>query len=218
VARQALEACGVPAAQDDLESAMAIAESQIQARWMGTQWWASDRMVRELFTSAYQAGLPSVPEVGDDSELAARLATAIYDTYHDTSHWSLYPDVLPTLEALRSAGIALGIVSDWGHGLIALVLELGLSDYLEFVVVSSRIGVAKPDPEVFRLALARIDVAPEAAAYIGDTYIKDVMGARAAGLAPVLLDRNREMAVVDCPTISSLTEVLPLLGFSEATG
>ena len=43
----------------------------------------------------------------------------------------------------------MGVVSDWGHGLEAIVLELELGRYLRFLVVSSRLGITKPDPSVF---------------------------------------------------------------------
>jgi FMN phosphatase YigB (HAD superfamily) len=106
----------------------------------------------------------------------------------------------------------MGVVSDWGHGLEAILLELELGRYFEFVVVSSRLRVAKPDPRVFNMALARVDARSDQAVYIGDTYVKDVIGARAAGIAPVLLDRSGRAPEVDCPRIESLDELLELVG------
>ncbi len=215
VAREALAGHGVSATTPELELAMETAEAQIRAHWLSRDWWASDRLVRELFVSAYRSGLREVAAVGSDTELGARLADSVYDTYHQARHWSLYPDVLPTLRELRANGIRLGIISDWGHGLEAIVLELELGAYVEFVVVSSRLGVAKPDPSVFGLALDRIGVAPKQAVYVGDTYVKDVMGARAAGIFPVLLDREGSAPKMDCPTISTLTELLPMAGLAS---
>ncbi len=212
VARSVLEDQAVPFEAPDLAQAMDDAQAHLEATWHRGDWWASEAAVRDLFVSAYRQGLPRLPSVGHDTALADRLAAAIYDGYQDTRHWGLYPDVVPTLEALRRAGLCMGIISDWGHGLEAIVLELELHAYLEFLVVSSRVGVSKPDPAVFAMALDRIGVLPERAIYVGDTYLKDVLGARAAGLAPVLLDRSGSAIAHDCQVVGDLRELLPLVG------
>jgi len=212
VAAGVLAAHGVPFTPEELDEAMDRAEALVASRWHLGDWWAADRTVRDLFASAYRHGLTAVRAVGPDPELAARLAEAIYDDYQETRHWSLYPDVRPTLAALRHAGLRLGIISDWGHGLEAIVLELGLHAYVEFVVVSARVGIAKPNPRLFDLALGRIGVRPERAVFVGDTYVTDVLGARSAGVTPVLLDRSADGPAVDCVTIRSLEALPPLLG------
>src|SRR2546423_15622480 len=69
---------------------------------------------------------------------------------------------------------------------------------LEFVLDSSAIGVEKPDPRIFRMALERSGLAPDEAVYIGDIYSIDVVGARAAGMQAVLLDPGRCWGARDC--------------------
>lgn len=200
----------------DLAQAMDRAEEYLEATWHRGDWWGAESTVRALFVAAYRHVLPAVPAVGADTGLATRLAEAIYDSYQDTRHWGLYPDVLPTLRQLRLAGLHMGIVSDWGHGLEAIVIELELQGFLEFLVVSSRVGLSKPDPAVFELALGRIGVAPERAVYVGDTYVKDVLGARAAGLTPVLLDRSGRAPAPDCLVVTTLADLPHLLGVPAA--
>lgn len=212
VAEPVLARSGVPFTPDSLRRAMTAADARVEAQWTQGDWFASERTVRLLFVSAYRAALAELPGVVGDADLAAHLADSIYDSYNDTQHWTLYPDVLPTLEALRGAGVQMGVVSDWGHGLEAIALELELGRYLRFMVVSSRFGLTKPDPAVFAMALERIGVRATDAVYVGDTYVKDVLGARAAGIQPVLLDRAGAAPDVDCPVVSTLTEVLPLIG------
>ena len=68
------------------------------------------------------------------------------------------------------------------------------------VIDSAVEGVEKPDPAIFRLALERTGVAPEDALYAGDIYSIDVVGARAAGLRPVLVDEGDLYPDADCPT------------------
>ena len=66
----------------------------------------------------------------------------------------------------------------------------GLADYFETVVVSGEVGVGKPDPRVFGAALAALDVAPSTAVMVGDSIERDVVGAQAAGLHAVWLNRS----------------------------
>lgn len=216
VAAEVLAGAGIAFDPDALAAAMAQAEGHLEATWHRGDWWASELTVRELFVTAYRIGLDALPGFGNDPVRAERLAADIYAAFHDIRHWAAFPDVLPTLEALRAAGVTMGVISDWGHGLESILLELELGDYFAFLVVSSRLGISKPHPEVFRMALTRIHVPPASAVYIGDTYIKDVLGARAAGLTPVLLDRAGRAANADCATVRELTGVLDLVGIPPA--
>lgn len=215
VAREALAAHRTAASPAELGAAMALAQTQLEQRWHRADWWASEATVRDLFVSSYRTGLTAVGAVGANVDLADRLAHAVYDSYQDTRHWALFPDVLPTLQALRRARVAMGVVSDWGHGLEAILLELELGDYVQGIVVSSRLGVSKPDPSVFQMALARIGAPAEGALYVGDTYVKDVLGARAAGMTPILLDRKGTAPAVDCLVVRELTELLALVGLAH---
>jgi putative hydrolase of the HAD superfamily len=63
-----------------------------------------------------------------------------------------------------------------------------LSPHFELMLDSQLEGVHKPNPEIFRRALARMGVAPEVALYAGDIPEVDVLGARGAGMAGVLID------------------------------
>lgn len=210
VAKCVLRRAGHSAAPDEVDAAMRDAHAALESRWHAQDWWSTEADVRRLFTNSYEAGL--LAHVTDDRRTAQALADEIYDEYQDTRHWTLFPDVLPALARLRAAGIRLGVVSDWGHGLEAILLELELGSYFEFLVVSSRLGVSKPNPQVFRMALQRVGVAPDEAVYIGDTYLKDVLGARAAGISPVLLDRDRRWPKVDCARVDDLYGLLDLVG------
>ena len=93
------------------------------------------------------------------------------------------------LRALRRQGVRLGIVSnvlhETGAGARALLEKLGVSRYFDAIVLSAEHPWSKPRPEPFRVALRTLGVRPGAAAHIGDlTY--DVVGARRAGLTPIL--------------------------------
>ena len=77
---------------------------------------------------------------------------------------------------------------------------LGLGRHLDFVIDSSQVGVEKPDPRIFRIALERAGMAATDAVYVGDLYSVDVLGARAAGLNAILMDPGACWGARDCPT------------------
>lgn len=109
------------------------------------------------------------------------------------------PAAPAALAAARQAGCVTGVISN-SNGAIAGILEsLGLTPCLDFVLDSFVVGVEKPDPRIFRLALERAGVRPDQAVYIGDFYSVDVLGARAVGMSAILLDPGRCWGARDCP-------------------
>ncbi len=94
------------------------------------------------------------------------------------------PDLRPTLAALRSR-FTLGIITNGpDDAQRAVSVTLGVSDYFQWIVVSGdpSVGVRKPDPAIFRRALALAQTEPAATWYIGDSAINDVGGAVGAGM------------------------------------
>ena len=76
-----------------------------------------------------------------------------------------------------------------------------------FSCYSHLVGVSKPDPRIFEIALARLGASPEESVYVGDLYGIDVRGARSAGLSAVLIDRWDLQPDADCPRIACLGEL-----------
>lgn len=212
VAREVLETHGIEVPSAGVEKAMADATRRVEASWLREDWWRSEGGVRRLFVTAYRASLAQALNLDPGEELPLVLADGVYDTYQETRHWAAYPEVPGALRRLQDAGLRLGVVSDWGQGLQGILLDLRLGQYFEFVVVSARLGVSKPDPRVFQMALDRLGATPEEAVYIGDTYVKDVLGARAAGICPVLLDRQASAPAVDCAHVADLEGLVRLVG------
>jgi len=120
-----------------------------------------------------------------------------------------------TLRHLRTRGLRTAVVSNSDGRLEALLAGLGLRTHFDAVLDSHIEGVEKPDPEIFRRALSRLGVAAERAAYVGDIHSIDAVGARAAGLAPVILDPTGDYAGLDCPVVRSLPELLDRIGAEE---
>jgi putative hydrolase of the HAD superfamily len=92
------------------------------------------------------------------------------------------PGTREALERLRSLGLALGVVSNWDSGLEEQLERIGLRGQLDVVVTAAEAGVEKPDPEIFRIALERLETSAERALHVGDAAA-DKEGARRAGMA-----------------------------------
>jgi putative hydrolase of the HAD superfamily len=126
----------------------------------------------------------------------------------DSIRYRPFPDVLPTLRSLLERGKTLAVVSNWDPALSTLLAELGLAEFFTFILPSAEIGVEKPDGRIFKLALQRLGLRPQEAVHIGDKYEADVVGARAVGITPILLDRKGKARYQDVICISSLAELI----------
>jgi putative hydrolase of the HAD superfamily len=108
---------------------------------------------------------------------------------------------------MKRRGYRLGVVSN-AEGKVERDLDAaGYDGLFETVIDSSIVGVEKPDPAIFRVALERLGVAPEGTIFLGDVPAVDVAGAKAAGIAPLLLDRFELYPVSDTPCLRSITEL-----------
>ena len=126
-----------------------------------------------------------------EAPLPSRFAAAeLFHRFGSPEAWEVYPEVPRTLAALRDQGLRLGIISNWDERLPALLDQLGLSPSFEAIVISSEIGVEKPDPRIFAAALERLGIEPSATLHVGDSPLEDVEGAIAAGMEAVHLDRG----------------------------
>jgi putative hydrolase of the HAD superfamily len=139
------------------------------------RWWA--RLAREAF------GKVEFPRFDD-------FFAETFDFYGTTEAWAVFDDVAPALEALKARGLRLAVISNFDSRLEDLIRGFGLDRYFDAVHYSTRMGAAKPDPAIFRAALAEHKVQAEQAVHIGDSLGADVEGATAAGLRAVLLDRT----------------------------
>lgn len=134
-----------------------------------------------------------------ETERPSRFAAAeLFDRFAQPESWRVFPEVPATLAALATRGFRLAVVSNWDRRLPLLLERLGLADRFAAIVVSSAVGREKPDPAIFRAALAALGVAPEEALHVGDHLREDVEGARAIGMRALHLDRSgREGDLLD---------------------
>jgi putative hydrolase of the HAD superfamily len=112
------------------------------------------------------------------------------DELVDAIRFDVYPDVQPALTDLRDRGLSLITVSNWDYSLPRVLERCGLDDLLDGTVTSAATGSRKPDAGIFRAALELARSKPDEALHVGDTPEEDVAGARAAGIRPLLIDRE----------------------------
>jgi putative hydrolase of the HAD superfamily len=136
------------------------------------------------------------------------LKAALLDLHRRAHLWgATLPGTREALERLRDAGIRLAVISNSDGRAATALAAGGLLDAFEFVVDSGEVGVEKPDPRIFRMALERMGVSAGDALYVGDLYEVDVVGARAAGLEAALLDPSGEHRRPDVTTVTSIADL-----------
>jgi putative hydrolase of the HAD superfamily len=136
-------------------------------------WFAA--YIRSIFQGALGLSSDELPGVSED----------IFGRFADPRTFRLFPGTIELLEGLRRRGLAVGIVSNWSQRLPAILAALGVDARVDCVLASAIERVEKPEPEIFLRACARVGVAPGEALHAGDDAVKDVRGARDAGLASV---------------------------------
>ena len=118
------------------------------------------------------------------------LQAELFDLFGDPGTFEADPEAPELCAEIRRLGLGQGIVSNWSEPLPHLLDGLGLSQRVDFVLVSAIEGLEKPDPRLFERALERAGVEPHEAVHLGDHPERDYDAARSAGLEAVLLDRN----------------------------
>jgi putative hydrolase of the HAD superfamily len=155
---------------------------------------------------------------GVPRERAAELAAWLWDEQPRQNLWRKpIPGMIELARELGMAGALVGIISNSEGHLAELVEELGWSAAFRVVVDSGRVGVDKPNPRIFRLAFAALEVEPHEVLHVGDAWEADVQGALDAGAHAVWFDsRHRTRALPErtfgAASAAELREVLARLG------
>jgi putative hydrolase of the HAD superfamily len=168
------------------------------------------QQVRAQFYAEYNEMLCEVLGISSHFE---KLLPAVTEAFANCPKWELIDDVSEVLGRLKELQLPLGLVANWDANLGDVAARLKINDYFKVIVASQAVGVEKPDPEIFRIAIDLLGSAikPESILYVGNEYKADVVGSRAAGLTPVLIDRNDLYPHADCLRFRSLREMLVLL-------
>jgi len=126
-------------------------------------------------------------ELGIDSDHYSAFHEAFVER-NNIRRYTLFDDVLSLIEELGERDLRVGVISN-NDEVAERIEELDVHHRFEVVVSPQTFGVGKPEPEIFLRTMELLGIPPERAIYVGDSYDNDVIGARAAGLTPVLIDR-----------------------------
>ncbi|HEX9029021.1 MAG TPA: HAD-IA family hydrolase [Anaerolineales bacterium] len=146
---------------------------------------------------------------GQAEALAPEVSRCMFEEYKPQDF--VPEDVPVTLQILREAGYTLGVVSNRTEPFHEQLVQIGLQDFFNCAIAGGEVSTYKPEPEIFYHALDRLGVRPGNAMYVGDNYYADVVGAKRAGIQPVLLDPDGIFPDAGCPTICKLGELVSLL-------
>lgn len=162
---------------------------------------------RETFYQNYNEQLCEVLGI---SNYFGKLHPELTVQFKQHKSWKLIEGVTVVLSRLHQRGLPLALVANWDANLSSLAEQLGVKQFFSVIVPSQAVGVEKPDPAIFRPALDELFLSPKSdqILYVGNEYRADVLGARAAGLTPVLIDRKGVYQHADCLRFGSLLEWL----------
>ena len=172
---------GVPLEEAAVDAA--IAEAMRAAEWPSD--WTDPATQRSFWVGFDRQVLADLGHQDD----GLRVAEALFAAFSDPAGARLFDAVRPALDALAGRGVTLGVVSNFEPWLEDVLALQGIDHLFATVAISGKLGVAKPDPEIFRVALKEAGAEPEATVHVGDQPVNDVAAARAVGITPVLIDR-----------------------------
>jgi putative hydrolase of the HAD superfamily len=143
----------------------------------GRGWWAT--VVQETMRGAGY----TIPE------FAAYFA-ALYEEFTRPGIWYVGDGTKELLADLRAAGYRLGVLSNFDRRLYVILDQLEIREFFEYVVISSEVGVDKPNPRIFAELIQQFRVSPEQVLHVGDDPIVDGAGAIAAGLQALVVGED----------------------------
>jgi len=157
-------------------------------------------------------------EVTDENLVALRTAFRRLDMWTRPA-----PGVAEGLTALRATGVKMAVVSNADGHVERVLREIGVCQVgdgagveVDAVIDSTVVGVAKPDPRIFKIALERLGVDPRRAVHVGDIVGADVVGAQSAGIRPLHFDPHHLCHADDHEHVSTILDVANLVSASAA--
>jgi len=208
---QVLRELGFNVIRTNIQRALVLADRDLYAEFseLSLEGRSPEEQIQTFIR--HQQGIMTRAGVDADTVLAEK-AIARLQEMGAGRRFALYDDVIPTIRMLKERRLITGLITNIRRGIHEICQELGLEPYLDFIISPAEAGADKPNPAIFQLALERAGVEADDAIYIGDQYLQDMVGARNAGIAPILIDRfNVSPEFTDAPRILSLTELITYL-------
>ena len=189
------------APSDDHTKAWFLAEQRHYPSWLAGQISFAEQRRRRLRDFLPLNGITP----GGDDHLDEIFAG--YLACYEAS-WRKFDDVDPTLAAIATASLQIAVLSNGtSDQQNAKLKAVGLLDCIGPVFTSEDLGIAKPNPATYLAVCAKLGVDPSAALHVGDLHDVDVIGARAAGLQALHLDRANVGPYNEPHRITALTQL-----------
>lgn len=151
-------------------------------------------------------------QLGVQAHTAVQLIAQFDAAHAQDNLWRMMmPSTPHVLARLRALGLTLGVVSNADGRITTLLRQCGIREFFSVTIDSHEVGVEKPHPRIFQLALAQAGASPEQAVFVGDIYSIDVIGAARVGMRPLLLDTLGCYKEVACEKIRHLRELMSIL-------
>jgi putative hydrolase of the HAD superfamily len=203
----ALERAGVTADPNDLDRAHYLGVANLDHFVEG------DREIWQAYNRAYARAC------GADDEHIADAVESLLNEFTVAEVWTrIVPGAGDALRRIVELGVRTAIVSNADGTVEEQLRSDGICQVgpgrgvpVDAVLDSTVVGVAKPDPKIFEIALDRIGVGADRAIHVGDTPAADIAGARAAGIRPVLVDPYDFHEHLDVERVRSLADVVDLV-------
>jgi HAD superfamily hydrolase (TIGR01662 family) len=192
-------------------------ESRLRAlRWEHLYWASSEDLRDDLLAHSFDTekfwieysrrrliALGASPQFA--REYASKASVHMGEFYKPES--IIPEDVRRALPQLKEAGYILGVISNRDKPFQDVLQDHGISEFFDFSLAAGEINIFKPEPGVFEYALQRVNASPQETVYVGDNYYADVVGARRAGLQPILYDPFGVFPDPGCTIIKSFDEL-----------
>ena len=122
--------------------------------------------------------------------------------------WSIFPSsVRKVIVELRKKGYKVGVISNSDGRLVNQLKSLKVYDLFDAVIDSREVGVEKPNPQIFEIAMKRLKVTPQESIYVGDLYSIDIIPAQKMGIRAILFDPGNHFPHLHCPRIQRLKDI-----------
>lgn len=138
------------------------------------------------------------------------LKTQLHEACFWLNHTRLFPEVRQVLSALTNQGVHIGLISNAPPSMKTALENLGIASFFQTMTISSSVGLLKPDPAIYHLALGKSDTSPASAVFVDDQE-QNALGACSIGMWGGLMDRSGSQASTKCTRVRNMHEVTELL-------
>jgi putative hydrolase of the HAD superfamily len=201
--KDAVDSFGLAVPVDDIERAYDIVDFAIRMRSSELQ----SKSAKMEFYLTINSMLCDVLGIRRSLSLLHPLLVA---EFRRRKRWRPFPDVRDTLRHLAER-VPLYVLANWDSDLPMVLKQADLHEYFRDAISSESLGAEKPSHACFEKFLMRTSLNPATTIYVGNEYVADIVGARNAGLTPVLIDREQKVSAADCLRVSTAAELVCLL-------